>query len=115
MRAHRPDLLVLHDVCLYWEPGHYNRFRAADLAVIAGPRPPRPPHVYLAWQDPPLLFVGEVVSDLTRGEETGEKKTDYEQHLQVPEYLIGDPSEGMLQLFRLAEGGYQPVHPDENG
>jgi hypothetical protein len=78
LQAHQLDRCVIHDVCHYWEPRNFTRYRAPDVSVIDCPPPPDPPNAYLTWQDLPLLFLGEVVSDLTRGEETGEKLTDYE-------------------------------------
>jgi Uma2 family endonuclease len=112
LQAHRPDLWAIHDVCHYWEPGNMRLYRAPDVSVIACPPPADPPNVYLAWRDPPLLLVAEVASDRTREEDTGAKRDDYEQHLRVPEYLYGDPSQGEVRLWRLIGGVYQPVRPD---
>jgi colicin import membrane protein len=115
IETHRRDLWVNHDICLYWERGNTRRYRAPDVSVIECPRPKKPPKIYLAWQDPPLLFVAEVASDETRGLDVEDRKTDYEQRLQVPEYLFADPEFGDLRLGRLREGSYHPAPPDERG
>jgi Uma2 family endonuclease len=115
LQAHRPDLWVVHDVCLYWELGNTERYRAPDVSVIVCPPPQNPPKVYLAWSHPPLRFVAEVASDETRGVDTTEKFTDYEQLLRAPEYLFADPQRSELKLWRLAGGAYQPVAADHLG
>jgi Uma2 family endonuclease len=115
LQAHRRDLWVVHDVCHYWERGNFTRYRAPDVSVIDCPPPADPPNVYLAWQDPPLLFIGEVASDTTREADLGEKKEDYAQHLQAPEYLFCDPFHHERRLWRLEGGVYRPVRPDRLG
>jgi len=113
--THRPDLWVNRDICLYWEPGNFQRYRAPDITVIDCPRPADPPNVYLAWQDPALLFVAEVASEATRGEDLDAKLRDYEQNLRVPEYLFVDPEFRDRRLWRMVEGSYHLVEPDAEG
>jgi Uma2 family endonuclease len=115
LETHRPDLWVNHDICLYWEPGNYQRYRAPDIAVVDRPRPEDPPNVYLAWQDPALLFVAEIASEATRGDDLAAKLSDYEQKLRVPEYLFADPEFRDRRLWRLVEGSYHLVEPDAEG
>src|SRR4051812_17348273 len=66
LETHQSDLWVMHDVPLYWERGNMEKYRAPDVSVIAGPKPSPLPRLYLAWQDPPVLFVAEVASEKTR-------------------------------------------------
>lgn len=115
IETHRPDLWVNHDICLYWERGNFQRYRAPDISVIDCPRPEDPPNVYLAWQDPALLFVAEVASEATRGDDLAAKLGDYEQKLRVPEYLLADPEFRDRRLWRMVEGSYHLVEPDAEG
>jgi Putative restriction endonuclease len=39
----------------------------------------------------------------------------YEQILQVPIYVIFEPNDGLLELYRLQNGKYELEQPDENG
>jgi Uma2 family endonuclease len=115
LAAHRPDLWANHDICLYWEPGNTDRYRAPDVSVIACPRPAKPPRLYLAWRDPALVFVAEVASEATRALDLEEKRIIYEQHLKALEYLQADPDFGGLRLWRMIQGSYHPVEPDAQG
>ena len=115
LAAHRPDLWGLGDACLYWVPGDNQRYVAPDVAVIGSPPPEPLPTVYLQWQDPPLLFVAEVASESTRGQDVAAKLSTYEQGLQAPEYLYADPDRQDLRLWRLVEGRYRRVRADPDG
>jgi Uma2 family endonuclease len=115
LEAHRPDLWANHDICLYWEPGSTEKYRAPDVSVIACPRPAKPPNVYLAWRDPPLLFVAEIASESTRSDDLGAKLVIYERDLKALEYLYADPQSGDLRLWRLIEGSYVPAERDAKG
>jgi len=65
--------------------------------------------------------VMEFLSD-TDGQEYSVKRTYppgkwffYEQILQVPVYVIFDPSDGLLEFYQLENGRYELKQPDENG
>ncbi|MES1022648.1 Uma2 family endonuclease [Gloeocapsa sp. BRSZ] len=65
--------------------------------------------------------VMEFLSD-TDGQEYSVKRTYppgkwffYEQILQVPIYVIFDPSDGLLEFYQLENGRYELKQPDENG
>jgi Uma2 family endonuclease len=65
--------------------------------------------------------VMEFLSD-TDGQEYSVKRTYppgkwffYEQILQVPVYVIFDPSDGLLEFYQLQNGRYELQQPDENG
>jgi Uma2 family endonuclease len=115
LRTYLPRCWVIGNLCLYWERGNTERYRAPDLAVIEGPEPDPLPNVYLAWRDAPLLFVAEIASPSTAHEDQGRNRADYEQHLRVPEYLFADLARRELRLWRLVDGEYQPVAPAADG
>lgn len=63
----------------------------------------------------------EFLSD-TDGQEYSVKRTYppgkwffYEQILQVPIYVIFEPSSGLLEFYQLENGRYELQQPDENG
>lgn len=65
--------------------------------------------------------VMEFLSDID-GQEYSVKRTYppgkwffYEQILQVPIYIIFDPSNGLLEFYQLENGRYELKQPDENG
>jgi Uma2 family endonuclease len=115
LQIHRPQVWVTGDTCLYWERGNTKRYVAPDIAVIACSPPADPKTVYLAWHDPPLVFVVEVGSRSTIVADTGPKVATFERSLKVPEYLYADPPRGDLRLWRMVEGTYHTVAPDERG
>jgi Uma2 family endonuclease len=93
------------------DPEDKLRYVAPDLAVVDGPPPDPLPRVYLKWEDPPLLFVAEVISDATAARERSEKPFIYENALCVPEYLVADPEDRGLIFWRLQDGRYRSVRP----
>jgi len=115
LQSHLPGLWVTGDTCLYWERGDKKRYVAPDVSVIACPPPPEPKNVYLAWSDPPLLFVVEVGSRSTLAADTGPKVETFERLLAVPEYLYADPPRGDLRLWRMVNDRYTPVPREADG
>src|SRR5438874_3875477 len=115
LKAHFPDRWVTCDTCLYWERGNKRRYVAPNLAVIDAPPPAELRNVYLAWVDPPLLFVAEIGSRSTLQADTGPKVPTYERDLRVPEYLYADPPKSDLRLWRMIDGAYHLVAPEAGG
>lgn len=110
-----PDRWVVGDMCLYWEPGNFQKFAAPDVAVIDSPPPDRLPSVYLAWSDPPLLFAAEVASPKDTEESLGFRLDVLRHRLRVPEYLLVEPGLGNLRLWRARDADYSPVFRDALG
>jgi len=115
VQAERPKLWVTGDTCLYWEKGNTRRYVAPDIAVIQCPPPDEPENVYLRWSDPPLLFVAEIGSRSTLRRDTGPKVTLYQNDLKVPEYLYFDRPRKDFRFWRMVNGKYVRVQPDERG
>jgi hypothetical protein len=115
IQTHRPDLRVSCDICHYWEPGNVERYVAPDVSVIAGPPPRQRPRVYLAYSDPPVLFVAEIASPSKRESDVKHKRAIYELVLQLPEHLEADPERGLLALWQWGERAYRAVPPDAGG
>jgi Uma2 family endonuclease len=104
--------MVLADQFSYYAEG-FPRLRVApDVMVILGVEP-GPRDNYKIWQEqqvPAVIF--EMTSPKTRNEDTGSKKSLYE-NLGVQEYWLFDPKGEWLvphlQGYRLAEEVYQPI------
>lgn len=104
--------MVLADQFLYYAEG-FPRLRVApDVMVILGVEP-GPRDNYKIWQEqqvPAVIF--EMTSPKTRNEDTGNKKSLYE-NLGVQEYWLFDPKgewlEPRLQGYTLVEEVYQPI------
>jgi Uma2 family endonuclease len=115
LSARFPDWFVTGNVCIYWERGNYALYRAPDVFVVREPLPQPDPRVYLAWQDPPVIFVAEIGSRSTQAVDEGPKVEIYAQNVRAAEYLYSDPPQGDVRLWRLGPEGYEAVAPGENG
>jgi len=64
------------------------------------------------------LFIAEVTSDSTKGDDQGDKRAAYAA-VGVPEYIVFDPDGGLLAepllAWRLAGAAYVPWRPDADG
>ncbi len=116
VRSFRPALAVHGNFAMYWKPREFNQHVGPDLVVLAGPMEDwSASRVWLAWEDPAPLLVGEIASRRTRRSDIGSKFQTYESVLCVPEYLYIDLERRILRLHRLIDGRYVDVVPDENG
>jgi Uma2 family endonuclease len=59
-------------------------------------------------------LVIEIVSPESRGRDRGDKFYDYEA-AGVEEYWIVDPARRRAEFYRLRDGAYEPVLPDDEG
>jgi Uma2 family endonuclease len=109
IHARFPHRWVLGDQAHYWIRGDYRRYVSPDVSVVDGPTPDPLPNVYMAWQDPPLLFVAEVGSEDSVDRDLREKPLIYERLLKAREYLYAYPLRDDLRMWRIADGIYQPV------
>ncbi len=106
LRALLPGRGVFSRLAVYWAPGERDVFGAPDLMVTAA-RPARDPITsYLAFRDPPIQCVIEVVSAGNEQKDLDKKFADYQNELAVPEYLLLDPIRNTLVLYRLERGRY---------
>src|SRR2546423_356639 len=62
LAARFPERLVTGNICVYWEPDNKSLYRAPDVFVTEGMPSDPEPRVYLIWQDPRILFAGEIGS-----------------------------------------------------
>lgn len=113
-----PNVYVAGNLLLYYAEGFPKKCVAPDVFVVKGvPKGNR--GSYKLWVEGVApVFVVEVTSESTRGEDMRDKKDLY-QRLRVEEYFLHDPLgdylEPNLQGYRLVQGRYQPIEPDEDG
>lgn len=113
-----PNVYTAGNMLLYYAEGFPKKCVAPDVFVVKGiPKGKR--GSYKLWLEGAApVFVVEVTSEGTCTEDTGRKKDIY-QWLGVEEYFLHDPLgdylEPKLQGYRLAQGRYQPIEPEEDG
>jgi Uma2 family endonuclease len=110
---------IAADMYWFWEEGHPDSRVAPDLMVVKGVgRTDR--RSFFTWLEggavPCIIF--EMASEHTWRDDLWEKRPKYER-LGVREYILFDPDgeylRPRLQGFRLVEGRYEPIKPDEDG
>ena len=113
-----PDVYVAGNMFLYYAEGFPKKCVAPDIFVVKGvPKGNR--GSYKLWVEGAApVFVVEVTSESTCNEDLGRKKDVY-QMLGIKEYFLHDPLgdylEPKLQGYRLVQGRYQPITPEEDG
>jgi Uma2 family endonuclease len=116
VRTQHPEWFVTSNICIYWEPGNYQRYRAPDLLAVRAAVVPARPRVYLVWKDPPVNFVAEVGSRSSQRDDEGPKVEVYQDLVRAREYLYADPPRGVLRLWRMdAAGLYVEIPPGADG
>jgi Uma2 family endonuclease len=109
---------IATNILMYYQLGNPKGRRDPDILVAKGVgRHKR--RSFRFWEEkrkPCTLF--EVSSKKTWREDTGEKRTLYEQ-LGIPEYFLFDPEgkylKPALQGFRLSKGNYRVLKPAADG
>jgi Uma2 family endonuclease len=110
-----PDWFVTGNVCIYWERGNTQKYRAPDLLAVREPLTEEVHRVYQTWRQPPVTFVAEIGSKSTFREDEGPKVEIYQDLIRAGEYLYADPPNGVLRLWRPGPEGYAEVGPEANG
>jgi Uma2 family endonuclease len=115
--AEVPDVWAGGNLFLCYREGDPRAHVAPDVLLAFGVDK-RPRDNYLLWEERPPVLIFEITSRSTRREDTGHKRHLYEQ-LGVAELVLFDPYgeylTPRLQGFRLAEGRYRPIAPQEDG
>ncbi|MBW4670676.1 MAG: Uma2 family endonuclease [Cyanomargarita calcarea GSE-NOS-MK-12-04C] len=106
------DVIVLADQFLYYAQGYPKLRVAPDVMVILDVKPGSRDN-YKIWEEgqiPVVIF--EITSEGTRDQDTGYKRTLYEQ-LGVKEYWLFDPKgewiPEQLRGYRLRREEYEPI------
>jgi Uma2 family endonuclease len=112
------DFYIAMNLLMYYEQGNPKGRRDPDILVAKGVGAHKR-RSFRFWEEnkkPCTLF--EITSKRTWREDTGEKRTLYEQ-LGIPEYFLFDPEgkylKPALQGFRLSKGKYVALKLDADG
>ncbi|MBI4616188.1 MAG: Uma2 family endonuclease [Planctomycetes bacterium] len=92
-------------------------FRGPDYFCVVGVDGLRERDAWVVWEEDgryPDLIV-ELLSESTKREDLGPKKDLYERTFRTLEYLCYDPKKDELLGWRLVEGEYRPIEPDDQG
>ena len=107
-----PDVHVCGNMFVYYEEGNPRKVISPDVFMVRGVSK-KDLRTYKTWeQQPHLDFVLELASPSTFSRDFAEKKTIYEQILQVKEYYIYDPYHEIQPSFigfRLVGGSYEEI------
>ena len=113
-----PEVGIYSDVFLFWMRRQPRRY-APDLFVLPRVRKLKRERqsVYL-WKEPSrCVFVLEVLSDSNEEEDPEERFRAYRDGAKINEYFLCDPRPTPPRVwgYRLQEGEYVPIPPDERG
>jgi Uma2 family endonuclease len=110
-----PHWFVTGNVCIYWERGNTQKYRAPDLFVVKEPLTEPVTRVYQLWRQPPVAFVLEVANRSTFRQDEEPKLEIYQEQVKAAEYLHVDLDRKQKRLWRLGPGGYVSVAEEPNG
>ncbi len=115
----RHDYFVGGNMFLYyrWPETGEQKFRGPDFFFVKGVERERLRNYWAVWEENGRYpdFIMELLSPTTEREDRTTKKELYEQTFRTPEYFLYDPAKKRLGGWRIREGLYQPVVPDERG
>lgn len=115
-----PDVYVGANMFIYYQEGNPRVSVGPDVFVARGVSNPKElRRVYKLWKEgTPPCAVFEITSASTHDEDLVTKKKLYER-LGVEEYflhdVLGEYLRPRLQGYRLEEGRYRRIHPEEDG
>ncbi len=116
----RDDFFACGNISIYYEKGQINgqsdRASGPDFFVVLN-TDPRARYSWVVWQENnryPNLIV-ELLSEETANTDKTTKKTLYQDRFSTPEYFWFHPKTLEFEGFRLVEGKYQPIAPNQRG
>jgi hypothetical protein len=116
LRRLLPDWFVAGNMGVYWVPGELEYPYVGPDVLVARNTPKREDAaVYLVYEDGPLTLVVEIASPGTRNMDRKKRDNDYALELAVPWYLWIDLPRRVLELYRLVDGRYELMIPDQDG
>ncbi len=114
----RTDFYASGNLTIYFSSEHITTrdFRGPDFFVVLGTEN-RPRRSWMVWAEQgkyPNLII-ELLSDSTAKVDKGFKKKLYQDTFRTPEYFWFHPETLEFKGFRLIEGQYQPLEPNDQG
>ena len=116
--SHRNDYYATGNLTIYYNAEQLKKrdFCGPDFFVVLNTEK-RPRKSWVVWGEKgqyPHVIV-EILSDSTAKVDRTKKKELYQNIFRTPNYFWFDPVSLEFQGFRLSEGIYKPINPDENG
>jgi Uma2 family endonuclease len=118
VHARRPDVQVFNELLVQYPRARGRRPGQVvpDNMVVIHDEPIKAEGSYDVPLQPARPFwMLEYVSKSNARKDYGDNMLKYEHELKVPYYLVFDPEEEELTLYRHNDKKYVPVAPDENG
>ena len=115
----RSDYFAGGNMFVYFSMDQVRRkhYRGPDVFVVLNVDGTRDRNSWIVWQEdgryPDVII--ELASPSTIRTDLGMKKTLYEQTFRTAEYFCYDPDERELRGWRLHDGHYQDIPPNEQG
>ncbi|MGK7884336.1 MAG: Uma2 family endonuclease [Crocosphaera sp.] len=114
----RNDYYATGNLTIYYNAEQLKKrdFCGPDFFVVLNTEK-RPRKSWVVWGEKgqyPHVIV-EILSDSTAKVDRTKKKELYQNIFRTPNYFWFDPVSLEFQGFRLSEGIYKPINPDENG
>ncbi len=113
----RNDYYATGNLAIYYNTEQLKKrdFCGPDFFVVLDTEK-RPRKSWVVWGENGQYphFIVEILSDSTAEIDRTKKKELYQNIFRTPNYFWFDPVSLEFQGFRLSEGKYQPINPDEN-
>ena len=113
----RNDYYATGNLAIYYNTEQLKKrdFCGPDFFVVLNTEK-RPRKSWVVWGENGQYphFIVEILSDSTAEIDRTKKKELYQNIFRTPNYFWFDPVSLEFQGFRLSEGKYQPINPDEN-
>jgi Uma2 family endonuclease len=115
----RDDFFVGGNMFIYYSTRQVRRmrYRGPDFFVVLGVPRQRERRYWAVWDEdgryPNMIM--ELLSPKTAKADRTTKKEIYERTFRTPEYFLYDPAKKHLEGWRLANGSYIEIQPDQRG
>jgi Uma2 family endonuclease len=113
----RHDFYAGGNMFIYWDQNTPAKSAGPDFFFVRGVERDRPRRIWAVWQEqnrfPDTII--ELLSPTTEHKDRRTNKTLYERTFRTPEYFLYDPVTQQLAGWRLQEGVYLPLMPNEMG
>ena len=119
IRESRPDIQCFNELLVQYTRGRRTtKFHGVvpDNMVVVHPEPIQAVgHFTIPLQPVGPFLMLEYVSKHHKSKDYKDNFNRYEQHLQVPYYLLFYPGKHHLTVYRMEEGVYEPIPPNDSG
>jgi Uma2 family endonuclease len=115
----RDDYYIGANMFIYYsaEQARNRDYKGPDVFIVKDVDGTRPRNSWMVWDEgghyPNVIF--ELLSPSTEQADLGAKKRIYEQIFRTTEYFCVAPEVERLFGWRLSNGAYNPLEPDEHG